>query len=189
MLSQFKLQVFKRYGHLDNVKCHLRLQLLLCCHDEHTTTPSSYASTITGQGRAGQGRARHGRAGQGRAGQGRAGQGAAGQGGAEQGNLAENEVWESQHYGDGVRKQQDNDPAPGEEGNLGHLAALPHGIHHFPAQASCSLPVGHAVRLCIQGRAEHAWGQGQGQRQGTSGQGQGKRQGTSDQGRAAHGHK
>ena len=72
----------------------------------------------------------------GRAGQGRAGQGRAGR------TLAENEVWESQHYGDGVRKQQDNVPAPGEEGNLGHFAALPHGIHHFPAHASCSLPVG-----------------------------------------------
>lgn len=105
-------------------------------------------------------------------GQGRAGQGRAGR------TLAEDEVWESQHYGNGVRKQQDNVPAPGEEGNLGHFAALPHGIHHFPTHASCSLPVGHAVRLCMQDKAAHAWGQGQGKREGASGQG-----------RAAHGQK
>ncbi len=73
----------------------------------------------------------HHKLGRGRAGQGRAGQGRAGR------TLAENEVWESQHYGNGVRKQQDNVPAPGEEGNLGHFAALPHCIHHFPAHTSC----------------------------------------------------
>ena len=73
----------------------------------------------------------HHKLGRGRAGQGRAGQGRAGR------TLAENEVWESQHYGNAVRKQQDNVPAPGEEGNLGHFAALPHCIHHFPAHTSC----------------------------------------------------
>ena len=67
---------------------------------------------------------------------------------------------QSQHYGNGVSKQQDNVPAPGEEGDLGHFAALPHGIHHFPAHTSCSLPVGHAVRLCMQDTVEHAQGQG-----------------------------
>ncbi len=93
---------------------HYNTQLMLINHHK------------LGQGRAGQGRAGQGRAGQGRAGQGRAGR-----------TLAENEVWESQHYGNAVRKQQDNVPAPGEEGNLGHFAALPHCIHHFPAHTSC----------------------------------------------------
>ena len=51
MLSQFELQICRRYGHLDNVKRHLRLQLQLCCHDVTTVAGQQAKSDCRYTGR------------------------------------------------------------------------------------------------------------------------------------------